>query len=78
MQQQVAVAECSSKYSSSRWVSPLTVVGVQMVGGLIQQQDVSLLEHGACQGQFHLPATGDGANLRWGSGTAHVRTPAES
>eukprot|EP00123_Amoebidium_parasiticum_P008551 comp18880_c0_seq1/m.20971 comp18880_c0_seq1/g.20971 ORF comp18880_c0_seq1/g.20971 comp18880_c0_seq1/m.20971 type:complete len:624 (+) comp18880_c0_seq1:668-2539(+) len=41
---------------------PLDIVGVEVIGGLIQQNDVGLEQHGARQGQFHLPATGQRAD----------------
>mmetsp|Transcript_33773 Transcript_33773/g.85509 ORF Transcript_33773/g.85509 Transcript_33773/m.85509 type:complete len:691 (+) Transcript_33773:978-3050(+) len=36
---------------------PRHVGGVQVVGGLVQQQDVGLQQHGARQRQLHLPAS---------------------
>ena len=45
-------------------LQPLDVLDVQVVGGLIQQENVGLFEHSTGQSQLHLPTTrkgGDGA-----------------
>ena len=44
-------------------LQPGYIGNVQVIGGLVQQQDVSVPEHGPGQGELHLPATrqaGDG------------------
>lgn len=38
-------------------LEPLDVLHVKMVGGLVKQQDIGLLEHGTGKSQLHLPAT---------------------
>ena len=48
---------------------PGHIGGVQMVGGLIQQHDVGVHEHGAGQSQLHLPAT---CGEWWGCGGGRV------
>ena len=44
-------------------LQPGDVGDIQVIGGLIQQQDVCIPQHGSGQGQLHLPAStqaGDG------------------
>ena len=43
-------------------LEPSDVDDVQVVGRLIEKQDVGLEEHGARKGELHLPATGQGAD----------------
>ena len=43
-------------------LEPRDVDDVQVVGRLIEKQDIGLEEHGARKGELHLPATGQGAD----------------
>ena len=43
-------------------LQPSDIDDVQMVSGLIEQQDISLEEHSAGQRELHLPTTGQAAN----------------
>ncbi|KAH6610128.1 hypothetical protein Trco_000148 [Trichoderma cornu-damae] len=44
-------------------LEPLDVLHVQVVGGLVKEQDVGGLEDGTAQGELHLPTTGQGGDL---------------
>ncbi|KUI63666.1 hypothetical protein VM1G_12020 [Cytospora mali] len=44
-------------------LEPLNVLHVQVVRGLVKQQDIGVLEDGTAQGELHLPTTGKGGNL---------------
>ncbi len=43
-------------------LNPLHVVGVQVVRGLVQQQNVSLEQHGAGKSELHLPSSRQGTD----------------
>ena len=38
-------------------LQPSDVGDVQVIGGLIEEQDVGVPEHGSCQGKLHLPTS---------------------
>ncbi|KUI57464.1 hypothetical protein VP1G_10889 [Cytospora mali] len=44
-------------------LEPLNVLHVQVVRGLVKQQDIGVLEDGTAQGKLHLPTTGERGNL---------------
>ena len=43
-------------------LQPGHVSDIKMIGGLIQQQDVGIPEHGSGKGQLHLPASAQAGN----------------
>ncbi|TKW55191.1 hypothetical protein CTA1_1265 [Colletotrichum tanaceti] len=44
-------------------LEPLDVLHVQVVGGLVEKQDIGGLEDGTAQGELHLPTTREGRDL---------------
>ncbi|GJC94463.1 hypothetical protein ColKHC_03289 [Colletotrichum higginsianum] len=44
-------------------LEPLDVLHVQVVGGLVEKQDIGGLEDGTAQGELHLPTTREGGDL---------------
>ena len=44
-------------------LEPLNVLHVEMVSGLVEEQDIGSLEDGTAQSQLHLPTTGESADL---------------
>ncbi|KAF3396471.1 hypothetical protein F1880_007236 [Penicillium rolfsii] len=43
-------------------LEPLNVLDVQVVGGLVEQENIGLLEDGTAQSELHLPTTREGTN----------------